>query len=456
MTAISEWLMHNPLVEDDEEARLKKLQAEWREKSPDAFDALRSIDIKVIAHSNAQKDPKRYNLIKIPNKKYGFLYYVRYIEKGKLITSKWNTHTNILQEAEQFALENRDHILSEYHSKHDATQEELYSILGEYYKAGSSYLEKDKNRNRTICEKTRSVYYHFMNKKFIPYLRENSIKTFGEIKPPLIAKFQDYLLAGGNKPQTINRYLSSVNVVFNHLLITGVIKENAFDRVKALKIGDKSTKVRGCHEIDKMKGVFNKEWPDPISYILCLIIYATDMRNIEIERIRVQDIIKIDDCYFINVQESKTKNGVRLIPIHPFVHKKLAGFITETGKQSDDFLFTFATSKGLPIPIGKPKRVTWRNQSPIYKKANADMGKTMEITEDELKKQHITYYSGRHFWKTLMSSEGLGDDIEEFFMGHKVSGDVSKNYNHKDKRGREKLLEKAKEVFAILDRKMFA
>jgi hypothetical protein len=84
------------------------------------------------------------------------------------------------------------------------------------------------------------------------------------------------------------------------------------------------------------------------------------------------------------------------------------------------------------------------------------MGKIMKITEEELQKQHITYYSGRHFWKTLMSSESLGDDIEEIFMGHKVSGDVSKNYNHKDKRGRAKMLEKAKEVFAILDRKLLS
>jgi hypothetical protein len=54
-----------------------------------------------------------------------------------------------------------------------------------------------------------------------------------------------------------------------------------------------------------------------------------------------------------------------------------------------------------------------------------------------------------------MNSEGLGDDIEEYFMGHKVSGNVSKNYNHKDKRGREKLIEKAKEAFAVLDKKLF-
>jgi site-specific recombinase XerD len=454
MTAISEWLTNNPLVEDNEEVRLKKLQAEWRKKSPDVFAVLRAMDIKAIAHSNAQKDPKRYNLIKIPNKKYGFLYYVRYIEKDKLIPSKWNTHTNILQEAEQFAQENRDRIISEYRSKH-TPQGELYAILSEYYKAGLSYLEKDKNRNRILCEKTRSVYHHFMMKKLIPYLQENNIKTFGEIDPPVIAKFQDRLLSEGNMPQTINRYLSSINIVFNHLLITGGIKENPFDRVKALKMGAKSIEVRGCHEIDNISGVFSKKWPDSISYILCLIIYVTDMRNIEIEHIKVQDIIKIDDCHFIDVKASKSENGMRLIPLHPFVYKKLTEFISETGKQADDFLFLFAQRKGSFFPIGKPKRPTWRNQSGVYNKANADMGKVMGISEDKLVEQHITYYSGRHFWKTLMSSEGLGDDIEEFFMGHKVSGDVSKNYNHKDKHGREKLLEKAKEVFTILDKKLF-
>jgi len=54
----------------------------------------------------------------------------------------------------------------------------------------------------------------------------------------------------------------------------------------------------------------------------------------------------------------------------------------------------------------------------------------------------------------LMNSEELGD-IEEYFMGHKVSGDVAKRYNHRDKQGREKLLEKAKKVFDILDKWVF-
>jgi hypothetical protein len=213
LSVMSKWVIHNTLIENEEEAYLNTIQAEWREKSPEVFAALQAMDQKMIVRSGAQKNPKRYNLIKRPSKKYGYLYYVRYIDNGKLIPSKWNTHTNLLPEAEQFARENRDHLLSGYYSRH-TSRGELYSLLSGYYKAGSAYLERDKNRNRILSEKTRSVYYHFMNRKFIPYLQEKRIETFAEIDPPLVVKFQDYLLSSGTKPQTINRYLSSVNIVF--------------------------------------------------------------------------------------------------------------------------------------------------------------------------------------------------------------------------------------------------
>jgi integrase len=300
-------------------------------------------------------------------------------------------------------------------------------------------LEKDKNRNRVLNEKTRSVYYHFMNKKFIPYLQNNNIKTFWEIDPPVIANFQDYLLARGAKPQTINRYLSCVNAVFDQLLITGIIKENPLDRIKSLKMGTKSASVRGCHEIDKVKGVFNTQWNDTLSYLLCLVIYSTGMRNSEIERIRVKDIIEFNDIHFVDIKESKTNSGMRLVPLHEFVYKKINHYIKQTGKKNEDYIFS---AHGGP------------NQSTLYNKANALLGEKLGLSKED--KKGITFYSGRHFWKTIMNSGGLGEDIEEFFMGHKVSGDVSKNYNHKDKQGKEKLLEKAKEVFAILDKKLLS
>jgi hypothetical protein len=56
---------------------------------------------------------------KVPSKKYGFLYYIRYIENGKLVASRWNTHTNNIDAANCFARDNREKILTAYYGKHD-------------------------------------------------------------------------------------------------------------------------------------------------------------------------------------------------------------------------------------------------------------------------------------------------------------------------------------------------
>jgi integrase len=189
-----------------------------------------------------------------------------------------------------------------------------------------------------------------------------------------------------------------------------------------------------------MRGIFNTPWEDHLSFLLCLVIYSTGIRNSEIERLQVNDIKKIDGASFLNIRESKTENGIRIVPLHKVALKALKRYILETGKTSDDYIF----SKN-----GRP------NQSTLYNKANADMGAILNISTAELDQRSISFYSGRHFWKTLMNAEGLGEDIEEYFMGHKVSGDVSKRYNHKDKQGLNHLEKKAQKVFSILDKKLF-
>jgi hypothetical protein len=93
--------------------------------------------------------------------------------------------------------------------------------------------------------------------------------------------------------------------------------------------------------------------------------------------------------------------------------------------------------------------------SGIYKKAYLELAEYTGYSKEQLEKENIKFYSGRHFWKTLMDNENLGD-IEEYFMGHKVSGDVAKRYNHKDKQGKKKLLERSKRVFHILDKHVFS
>jgi integrase len=439
------WLQTAPRIEDmTGKDYLDSLREQYRMFTT-AVQSLKTLD--------TQFSPKRiakgYSLSKVSNKKYGFLYYVRYIENGKLVYSRWNTHTNNRPAAEQFAVENRERILNEYHEKRQPqnANAHLYHILKNYYKKDSPYLDEAKQRGRTINPKTRTVYFNFIKNVFIPFLRSNRVSSFSDITPPLISKFQTLLLNKGNKPQTINHNIGGVIAIFKHLVMSGIITDNVFDKITRLKEKARDAKLRGCYEIDTLAGVFNRKWHEELEYYLDLIIYTTDMRNGEIERIQPRDIIKIKDCHFIDIPESKTINGHRIVPLHPFVHEKLAAYINKYQIPGDGYLFS---------PSGKP------NQSYVYRSAKLVLGEKLYQklgiklcdVEKYLDEQGITFYSGRHFWKTLMNANGLGD-VEEYFMGHKVSSDVAKRYNHRDKQGQAMLLKKAREVHKILDKWVF-
>jgi integrase len=435
-------------MEQSREEFLKEIAERWENLYPDSLRMLREFD----SHMSPPREPKGFSLEKIPNKRHGFLYYVRYLVNGKLITSRWNTHTNDKAQAEQYAKENRERILAGYHAK-KAERRDPYTILEAYYHPDSPYLKIDRGRGRTLSEHRRRQAYNFITKRFIPFLKKEKVRGFDDITPPVLVRFQNSLLEDGCRADTVNAYLSYIRPLYEHLVITGVVKDNVFDKTRALKIADGVIKPRGCYEITQVSGVFNDEskWNDRLSYLLCLLIYATGMRNNEIETMRVQDIIKMGDVNFIDIKKSKSRAGVRLVPLHPFVHKKLMAYINDKGLSSEDRL---VSNHGRAIDSGH------------YTKAYIDMGAVIGVVDNEpndtlenrlrerLDEMSISFYSGRHYWKTLMSSENLGE-VDEIFMGHKVSSDVAKRYNHRDKQGQEKLLGKAREVFAILDRTLF-
>ena len=88
------------------------------------------------------------------------------------------------------------------------------------------------------------------------------------------------------------------------------------------------------------------------------------------------------------------------------------------------------------------------------KRAHILMGTLLGKDPEELERDNITFYSGRHFYKTMLNFYNLGD-IEELFMGHKVNKKVSERYNHKDKRGEKELLKEAQKVIEIIDKSLF-
>jgi integrase len=283
-----------------------------------------------------------------------------------------------------------------------------------------------------LSEHCRKEYNAMINKKFIPFLKSRDINHYDEITTPVLGDYQESLLLSGMKPQTVNNNLKPVQKVLEYLTRKGMIKLNPGRQLRYLPVQQGDKKARGCYDIDKLQGVFGKPWKDEKLFLLCMLIYTTGMRNSEIKRMCLSDIIHEHNFHFITIKESKTPNGIRTIPLHDFVYTKLVSYASK--QDQTDSLFDI--------------------RSTTFSKANLELAQQLGMDKEQIKNENITFYSGRHFWKTLMNSEGLGEDIEEIFMGHKVSNDIAKRYNHRDRQGKERLYNKAKHMFSILELKM--
>jgi hypothetical protein len=92
------------------ELNIMTLRAKVVQECPMTVKALRVIDYEY----TLPRQLKGYNLVKRENKKLGFVYYVRYGHEGRMLPSKWCTHTNNFEQATRFAIENRDYLISKY------------------------------------------------------------------------------------------------------------------------------------------------------------------------------------------------------------------------------------------------------------------------------------------------------------------------------------------------------
>jgi integrase len=364
--------------------------------------------------------------------KKGKTYYVRYFKDNKMIPSQWSAGTGDYAEAKVFAAANREKILNKYYNRKEGKV--LFSVLQDYYAKGSPYLVLDAVRGRKLNETSRKILHGFILNTFIPFLHENKIRMFQEVKAVLMNRFQNYLLLEKKLlPQSINRQISGIKSIYSHMYMTGVIEQNYIKDIMPLR--SMNNKIRGCYSLDELKGIFKNQWDDKKSYLLCCLIYSAGLRNSEIQNLKVKDIITRDSIDFLNIEKSKTVNGIRIIPLHPRVKESLDEWIGENGLSAQDYLFIKFESQRF-----------YR----FAKKANEVLGSLLKNNSGELLAKNITFYSGRHFYKTLLNSHKLGD-IEELFMGHSVSKDVSERYNHKDKRGEQELLKAARQAIEIID-----
>jgi len=294
---------------NDELARIQKF---INSNYPSMVKALRMID----SENLQPKRGKGFTLVKRENKKHVFLFYVRYYHNGKMIPSKWNTRTNNPEEAERFAVENRERLIGQYQKSRDTR---MYEFLTDFYADAKGMAQK---RIRLAAKSVR-IYHATVVNKFIPFLKKDRITDFDQVTPVTLDNFQDHLLSLGVRPQTANNYMKPIKQIFAYLARKGMMKENPADRIRGVPVEQSDLIPRGCYELEKIRGIFGKRWKNETSYLLVLMIYTTGMRNCEIQRIQMEDIQTIEDCRFINIRESKTDNGIRLVPLHDFVYKKI-------------------------------------------------------------------------------------------------------------------------------------
>jgi hypothetical protein len=191
--------------------------------------------------NNFKKSPKGYGFVKVPNKKHGFLYYVRYYENGKMIPTKWNTHTNDLNIAMEFAEKNRMQILAEYHKRQTMGDNgirsygNMYRILKEFYSNDSKYLNYYKKLNLSISDDVRKYNNNIVQKIFIPFLKQNNIKAFNEVSAHIIGEFHLYLINKNKTPNCIRRYIRALEYIFSNLVMMGIIETNVFERIPKIK-----------------------------------------------------------------------------------------------------------------------------------------------------------------------------------------------------------------------------
>ena len=299
--------------------------------------------------------------------KKGKVYYVRYFRDNLMIPSQWSTRTADYHEAEVFARENREKILTRYFNRREGKV--LYTILPTYYAKDSAYLVIDAARGRKINENSRRILRGFIVNTFIPFLKKNKIKEFNQIGPVVMSRFQNFLLIEkGLLPQSINRQIGGIKAIFSHLFMTGVIEQNIIKDITPLRT--MNNKIRGCYSLEDLYGIFKTVWQDKKSYLLCSLIYSAGLRNGEIQNLRVKDIIIREDVHFLNIARSKTVSGIRIIPLHPKVLDSLDEWVREKRLGGEDYLFVkhqaqriFKTAKKANIIMGSllaRARSNWR------------------------------------------------------------------------------------------------
>ena len=219
-----------------------------------------------------------------------------------------------------------------------------------------------------------------------------------------MTRFREYLGEKGNTARTIDKKLSTLKTLFNFAIEQGYYTGKNPAQIKSLLT--KKQKATGgflIFEEDEIKALFDCDWfreqkeKDPDYYWACLLVLVTGARHEEITLLK-KGQLKVSDkgTNFIQIRESKTKAGIREVPI--------PAKIVEMG------LADFVKSK-------EPHEQIFR-----YKEGNALGKKFARHIKDVAKidRGRLVLHSLRKFLNDLMMKNGVSLEARCQFIGHEI------------------------------------
>jgi len=405
------------------------------------YDLHKRLDIQ---STESKNENRKYYLFKRPSKKKGYIYQMNLIdpENGVRLPTKYSTGKSKKEEAEQWAEQNYKSCLAKYNGKAELT------LLDTYYSKESPYFKYEEYEGRKLSPDTLKDRQNFMKRYITPFLQSQKVRFLSQITPLIIRELKNFLISKNNlTQQTINRNLNSLKRALIVFYDNGKISYDFRDVDFNVKSAKKAVRKRNVYPFSVLKGVFSKQWKTPLYKILNMFIYFTGMRNSEIKRIQMNDIIPINDVYFLDVKGTKTANAKRTVPIHPTLYKELKNYVKANKIKDDTAIFT-------GICYDTFCRARW------------EMGSLLGYTKDQLYDKNICFYSGRHSCKKIFkvgNEEGIGNvglHIQEMIFGRSHSKKVLKEegineYEYgnidADVLGNTQLSKKGLEVFKIID-----
>ncbi|KGQ29166.1 tyrosine-type recombinase/integrase [Gallibacterium anatis] len=283
-----------------------------------------------------------------------------------------------------------------------ATKEEALTAL-------SNYNQQDKPEPSITLAKVYQLWYPIHSKQVSKSTSESYRNSYNHLSPIIsmpihkikyrhLQNVLDTMKEKGLSYASLKKVRSLINQLFAHAIINEWIDKSYG---QYLKMG-KNIPVKP-HKIFTRQQI-NKLWQcKTVNTDLTLILLYTGMRIGELLQLHRSDI-NLKQKYF-NISTSKTKAGIRVIPIHPLI----LPIVERRLEQKHKYLF-----------------IDENNLQLTYAKAVTQFKKAMQA----IKAKHTTH-DCRHTVATLLDAAGANKVARDRILGHASSNVGDAVYTHK-------------------------